>query len=225
MIRFLTNGIQLLELDTRQASASLPEAWEQIFGVPPHLGAGGYAVTGLHHPGRKPAEREVLLQCSARAGSIDQALRLLVLRHKLESIRIVKRPWGWWDTGPEAYDRASYLADRPYSLAAVSVWSPQALHAIRDHAVSVWPPEALHAIRDQVVIELVDQPGRFVCLGAEHHAPACSVEMAHAFQSADSAAGWIAQFGCEETMRIMYRSAALAEQDQAASKLIEDMLG
>ena len=55
--------------------------------------------------------------------------------------------------------------------------------------------------------------------------PAETVETALTFPSAEAGWRWIDEFGGDRPLRIVYRSVALAAQDQAAREVVEEMRG
>ncbi len=217
-MQFLAADWRLLELE-QGAAASLTQAWEMHFGYPPDFSERGNAVTGYHDrdDNAQAGELQVLVSHRANAEAFAQALRVLRVRYALETISVVNRPLGWATT-TNAVDEDDWepeLEERPYDLAAVSVW----------------PPEPTHPVRDQVLIEHVGQPRRFVHTLTQHaccrpdYGPAEFVETPRTFQCAEAARRWIAEFGGDRPLRIVYRSVALAAEDQAAREVVEEMRG
>jgi hypothetical protein len=84
------------------------------------------------------------------------------------------------------------------------------------------PRDWYRQIDDDVVIEFLDRRG-YVSGGIDDP-PAASVELARRFDSPYQAHGFAAKFG-PYNLRLVYRSRALAEQDQIESAYLEDLRG
>ena len=139
-MRFLAGQFLLLEHD-QSVSVSLTEAWFYHSGSEPAFDPEGTNAVGIHVPGRHQNERSMLISRAANPEAAHHAAHLIELKYGVERVRLVSRlrPQDMNNWTPD-------MEQRPYDLAAVTVW----------------PEEPEHPVRDSVILELADNPGHYI---------------------------------------------------------------
>lgn len=198
LIRFVSSGWRFLELDETQASASLTDVYEETFGQRPDFSGGGDAVTGHHGETPNPRERILLVARTASGDAVRQAIRLLIAKYDLDRVRLMQA----LPTGPDFDWVAARAPEVPYDPDAVVAW-----------------PREEREIFDRIVIEFVDQPGRFVHKDRAHARvawkfPAETVEDALVFPMVEAAHAWLDRQVIGERFQLRWRSVAISEADQ-----------
>jgi hypothetical protein len=192
VIRFLSAGFWLLEIDDELASASLSDAFEQYIGYPPNFTPSGDAVTGFHLPSGDAFERQLVVSRRANKPALRRALTLIGMRHRLSGIRVVNRPTV---IATQAVDEQwePDLVEVPYDLDGVSIW-----------------PGGTGVTRDVVLLELIDEPGTFLSAALR---PTRILADARPFTDAEAARNCMRTVG-DRALRLVWRAVALAELDQ-----------
>jgi hypothetical protein len=200
-MRFLAGQFLLLEHD-QSVNVSLSDAWLYYCGSEPAFDPDGMNAVGIHVPGRTENERSMLISRAASLEAAHHAAHLIELKYGLERVRLVSRlcPQDMGDWTPD-------MEQRPYDLAAVTVW----------------PEEPEHPVRDSVILELADNPGHYIHRARRDRqavwtVPAERVAEALCLPFPEAAEAWIRVNAREDgplTMR--YRSAALAAEDQSGA--------
>jgi hypothetical protein len=144
----------------------------------------------------------MLVTRAASPEAVRHAIELLKLKWSLERVaqvsRLSQREMGDWR--PD-------LEERPYDL----------------EAVRVWPDEPEHPVRDSILLELADNPGRYIHRARHDRrtiwtVPAERVAEALCLPFPEAAESWIRGNASEDGPLVMlWRSAALAAEDQRAA--------
>jgi hypothetical protein len=196
-MRFLAGEYTLLEHD--QSANVLTETWLYHCGSEPAFDPEGTNALGIHVPGRHENERSMLISRAANLEAVHHAAHLIELKYGLERVRHVSRLCQQ-DMGDWTPD----LEERPYDLAAVTVW----------------PKEREHPVRDRVILELAESQGHYIHrLRQDRRAvwtvPADRVADALCLPFPEAAEAWIRANAREDgPLNMRYRSAALAAEDQ-----------
>jgi len=206
VITFISGRYTLVE-NENMACINLRDSWCHLFGEEPDLTPTGLAVVGMHVPTPRPWERAMKFRHAASPRAVSHAIGLIKLKYAVERVEIIGRV--------------------QLTLAA-NVWLPSLGTEPPDVSVlSVWPEEHEREVRDGIVLELADNPGKFVHRmrqerGAFWLPPADRVGDALVLPCTEIAAAWARACGGEDGPLIpRWRSAVLAEEDQVAAMQFE----